>query len=207
MNYIWKLRFLGRLKPLRLLAQSYFRNIRYRDGKDVVVRAGPLKGMKWKCRDGEQFYMPMGVYEHETSEWLKAALRPGDVFLDIGANAGYFSLLGARAVGAMGRVIAFEPTPHYAESIREKILLNNLANVEVHRSAVGNSNEESVDFVVEKNGPNSHLAMIESTHTASSKSEIIPTPVVTTDGFCRQRNLHPNVIKVDVEGAEVLVLE
>ncbi|HUF79655.1 MAG TPA: hypothetical protein VMN03_00855, partial [Burkholderiales bacterium] len=55
--------------------------------------------------------MALGLYELDTARVLRRLLRPGDHFIDGGANIGYFSLMAARLVGSIGRVDAFEPQP------------------------------------------------------------------------------------------------
>ena len=73
--------------------------------------------------------MPLGQYERETSAWLASALEPGDVFFDVGAHAGYFTLLGALQVGSTGIVVAFEPTPANADVIARQIEENGLQHM------------------------------------------------------------------------------
>jgi FkbM family methyltransferase len=77
-----------------------------------------------------------GFWERDLSEWLSSTLRPGDVFLDVGANVGYFSMLASRAVGPTGRVIAFEAVPSVAERLEANLRNNGIENVEVHRTVV-----------------------------------------------------------------------
>ena len=60
-------------------------------------------------RTGRMPYFYGTPYEENVTEAIVTALRPGDVFLDVGANIGYFTVLAARVVGAGGRVVAFEP--------------------------------------------------------------------------------------------------
>jgi FkbM family methyltransferase len=59
-----------------------------------------------------------------------AALRPGNVFFDIGANVGYYSLLGARLVGPRGRVVALEPVVRNVAFLHRHIVLNKAGNVD-----------------------------------------------------------------------------
>ena len=75
-------------------------------------------------------------FEPEVENVLRAFLRPGDTFVDIGANIGIFSLLAARIVGPSGRVIAFEPVPITLEKLRANILLNDLQNITVVPAAL-----------------------------------------------------------------------
>jgi hypothetical protein len=70
-----------------------------------------------------------GVWEPPLSDWIRRALRPGDVFVDVGANIGWFTLLGARAVAPGGSVVAIEASPDTARRLDEALALNHIDNV------------------------------------------------------------------------------
>ena len=118
MMIFWQIRSIARILWFRKLVHALL-NRYYRDGRVINVARGPLKGMLWLCAKGEQFFMSMGVYEVETADWLINQLTEKSIFLDIGANAGYFTLLGARKA-TLGQVYAFEPVPHFRSSILNK---------------------------------------------------------------------------------------
>jgi FkbM family methyltransferase len=80
----------------------------------------------------QRYLYVFGVWEPNLSYWLRDHLRPGDVVVDVGANIGYFSLLGASCVGPTGRVIAFEPVPSIADALEKAVAANGYL-VEVHR--------------------------------------------------------------------------
>lgn len=69
--------------------------------------------------------------------WIRQNLRPGHVVADVGANNGFTGVLFARAVGATGRVVGFEPSPANLEAARENIRLNGIGNFELVAAAVG----------------------------------------------------------------------
>lgn len=73
----------------------------------------------------------LGSWEREISAALSSCLRPGDVFVDVGANIGYHALHAARIVGAAGRVLAFEPNPRVRERLAANIALNALDTITV----------------------------------------------------------------------------
>ena len=77
--------------------------------------------------------------EPSVQRTLRAIIRPGDVFLDIGANVGFFTILGARLVGDSGSVVAFEPEPRNVAALRDNVALNDFANVTVVAAAVSSS--------------------------------------------------------------------
>lgn len=76
-----------------------------------------------------------GVYEPRTLAAIKSLLRPGDCFVDVGANEGYFSVAASRCVGAGGRVIAVEPQDRAIAALRRNLELNGCGNV--RHEAVG----------------------------------------------------------------------
>lgn len=78
-------------------------------------------------------------YDPDEMGFMEAYLRPGDGFIDVGANIGTYSLLARRLVGADGLVVAFEPHHAAAARCRENIELNSLENVELHEAAVAES--------------------------------------------------------------------
>jgi FkbM family methyltransferase len=91
-----------------------------------------------------------GVWEPHVTAAVRSLLRPGDVFVDVGANIGYFTLLGARLVGTGGRVHALEPAALPYEELVANVERNGLANVVPERVAAGaTSGEGTLREVVE----------------------------------------------------------
>ena len=146
-----------------------------------------------------------GTYEPGLLALLDAELRAGDVVLDVGAHVGVHALTAARrlrALGGGGRVVAFEPTPDSAGAIRAGAARNALA-VEVVPSALGDADGE-----VELRGDPRYSA-----HDAGVRSQfgdgdvIARAPVTTFDGWARRTRLERlDVVKLDIEGAEILAL-
>ena len=75
------------------------------------------------------------AYEPEELDLLRKCLKPGANFLDIGGNIGYFTIIAAKHVGPLGKVIAFEPEPHNFEILRRNVELNKLRNVMIENYA------------------------------------------------------------------------
>jgi len=76
-------------------------------------------------------------YEEAVTSYVKKTLRPGDVFLDIGANVGYYSLLASKLVGGEGSVVSFEPEDRNKTSLYQNIKINDFRNIKVFPVAVG----------------------------------------------------------------------
>src|SRR6476620_4671723 len=71
----------------------------------------------------------MGCFANAMTRWAKALLRPGGSFLDVGAHAGYFSLIAADRVGRGGLVIAVEPKPMVLATLRAHLAANRISHV------------------------------------------------------------------------------
>ena len=140
---------------------------------------------------------------------FKQALAPGMTVLDVGASFGLFTIAAARAVAPAGRVFAFEPAPSTASALRVHVEWNAVADrVEVVEAAASGSSggetfwEQETSFVASLLEP-----------AARQEETRFETPVarravaaLTLDDFCRTRRIEPDVLKVDVEGAESEVL-
>jgi FkbM family methyltransferase len=80
-----------------------------------------------------------GVWEPTISWWIWQTLRPGDTFVDVGANVGYYTLLAAKRVTRSGAVIAIEPSPANVATIEAQLRLNRTPNITLHPVAAGAS--------------------------------------------------------------------
>lgn len=142
-----------------------------------------------------------GNYEPHVTEALRRRLRPGDHFVDIGANIGYYTLLAARLVGPSGRVRAFEPFERNVRLLLANVLLNRLENVDIFPMALADRQCLLGYFNVGSNGTISELSNAEDVLRAAA---IVPAARMddTLSGISRL-----DAIKIDVEGAEFLALE
>jgi FkbM family methyltransferase len=133
---------------------------------------------------------------------FKAALRPGHVAFDVGANVGCYTVLLGQLVSPGGRVFAFEPSPQAFRGLTQHIALNRLQGVAVStRSAVADR-EGAGDFVLSGSTGTDRLA---SANEVPGNS-VTHVTVVTLDDFCAREGLRPDFVKIDVEGAELAVL-
>ncbi len=149
----------------------------------------------------EQALFFQGTYETGTLHIMRQVLRPGDTFVDIGANIGLMSLFAARQVGPAGQVHAFEPLPATRTLLEKNVAANGLAHVRVHSTALGANRETRPLFAhAERNrGCASFLPGEEETmaHTAEIRPLEDVLPATDTP---------PRMIKIDVEGWELDVL-
>jgi FkbM family methyltransferase len=146
-----------------------------------------------------------GTYEPGLLRLLERELRAGDVMADVGAHVGVHALSAGRRLGELGgggRVIAFEPTPDSAAALRAAAARNGVP-VEVVEAALGDG-----DGTVELHGDPRYGA-----HDAGVRSQfgagavVARAPVLTFDGWAADAGLaRLDVVKIDIEGAEILAL-
>ncbi|HYM46480.1 MAG TPA: FkbM family methyltransferase [Solirubrobacteraceae bacterium] len=136
-------------------------------------------------------------------------LRPGDVVYDIGANIGWYTLLAARRVGPTGRVVAFEPGLANASCVQRNAAINGLANVTVVPAAV--SDQDGWATFLDNGSLMSRLDKDDDAAQAKRRAAKnqdsrgkIPVPVLALDTWIGQTGqAPPNVVKIDIEGAEI----
>jgi FkbM family methyltransferase len=209
-KFIWeKVRLVNRLPGAYALYRVAM-NLAYRDGRLATLRRGPAAGYRWRHRRGYQTWMAMGLYEPHVAQLIHDTLRPGDVFYDIGANAGYFTLVAAKAVGAGGLVVAFDPHPGNVAMIQEQIDLNDLSHIcRVEPLAIAGACG-TLAFVLTSRSANAHLQEAGSPHVQeqaqAEQAQTVAVRAVTLDDYVRDHAV-PALIKMDIEGAEVAALE
>jgi FkbM family methyltransferase len=155
-------------------------------------------------------FMTHDQCEPHVQSYLKSVLRQGDVVIDVGANFGFHTILASRLVGNTGRVMAFEPSPENLKLLRYHCGANFLRNVQVYPDAVGNVANSSVEFVLVDGGKHSSNSLTiagEVPHISEQQKTVIQVPMTTIDETCRKTGVRPKLIKIDVEGAELFVLE
>jgi FkbM family methyltransferase len=189
---------------------------RMRDGRSpfraVTVQGIPLLLDVTEFTAGP-LYFGGSIYEPKTTAYFAEVLGPGRVFVDIGANHGYFSVLAAALVGEGGRVVAFEPNPRIFRQLRTHVGLNGFDDrVTLLPSALADAPGEARLFVSQDVG-NSGLSSLTpaSEHLASgslSEAHTVSVPVDTFDRWFASSGLsRVDLMKIDVEGAEALVLQ
>jgi FkbM family methyltransferase len=142
--------------------------------------------------------------------WMDEYLHPGDSFFDVGANCGWLSIRAARRVGRGGRVIAFEPSPIMVDLLRYHRSVNGLPQITIVPKAVSNSDGEAPFFLLNQGFSFRSSSAIESDvlpFVLPEEKQRITVPAVTLDRYCVDSHLWPTMLKIDVEGAELLVLE
>ncbi|WP_309716913.1 FkbM family methyltransferase [Armatimonas sp.] len=141
----------------------------------------------------------VGTSEPLEQEILLRYAKEGKVVYDLGANAGYYVVIAAREVGHMGHVYAFEPTPDLVARIKENVTKNSFENVTVVDAAV-TAEDGEVSF-----GIIGDLSISNSIRFAESRDSV-RVRALRLDTFVQQ-NRPPDLMLVDIEGAELAALQ
>lgn len=157
----------------------------------MPIWLGPLRGKRWvvgsfinKCW--------LGIYENEKQKRFADEVDLGQVVYDIGANVGYYTLLASILVGPKGKVIAFEPLPRNLAFLRTHLKINNLKNVQIIDSAISDTKGEMFFST------DTHHAMGHISQDGSLRVKVVSLDeIVTNLGLPK-----PDVLKIDIEGAE-----
>jgi FkbM family methyltransferase len=195
-------RSLGRVGPVKTGISRLVGYLVPERETPVVVRSGPAHGLTVVIRPREEKFYWAGTHEPGVQNALVEQLGPGARFWDIGAHCGFFSSLASRLVGAHGEVISFEPCDENRARLTETIRLNDAANVRIVPWAVGASSGEALLQELESDQTSMKWGKVE----ADPEGTAIRVPQRTLDECARDLE-PPDVIKVDVEGAELDVLE
>ena len=144
-------------------------------------------------------------YEQETSGILKSILRPGMTVIDVGAHVGCHALLSARLVGPAGKVYAFEASPENFALLQRNVELNGYKNIECVPKAVSNQTG-TISFHLSLEG-NDRNSIYDNSRTGRPGREV-SVPTTSLDEYLAGLGWPPvDLVKIDVEGAEPLVLE
>jgi FkbM family methyltransferase len=157
------------------------------------VLTGPLRGCRWIAGAATHGCW-IGTYERDAQRVFEEHVRGGSVVYDVGANAGFFTLLASKLAGASGAVYAFEPLPRNLEFVRAHVEMNGVRNVHVMPVAVS-----------DRNGTARFAAAANPAMGGLSNEGGIEVETTTLDTL-RATLPAPSFIKMDIEGAEVAAL-
>lgn len=145
----------------------------------------------------QQLYF-LGDYEKPEIDYLSDFLKPGDVFIDIGANIGLFSFNASKIVGDEGKIYAFEAFPPNYKQFKENILLNKFENIITENKAISSQNSTMEIFYNEKDN---NIGMASAFLKNFTSKEIVES--TTLDQYSEDHHIDKiNLIKIDIEGGE-----
>ncbi|MFD2823505.1 FkbM family methyltransferase [Lacinutrix iliipiscaria] len=163
------------------------------DGIKILFDTTDSYSHSWfypRCRNGK-------IHEPAATNIFIDTIKESDCVLDIGGHIGYFSCISSY-LASKGSVHVFEVDPKCIPLIKKNVALNNFANVTVNNNAV--SNAIGFEKIPVYDAPSPALRI------SNNRKQFIEVPSVTVDSYISSKDITPNFIKIDVEGAEWKVL-
>jgi FkbM family methyltransferase len=149
--------------------------------------------------------MCRGSYSPLVVDAMKRYLHSGDVFIDVGANIGYLSAVGANIVGPRGQVHSFEPVPRHFQNLRRLAELNHAHSITANQCAAGGAPGTATILVTYEPGQNTLVPGYKRGLDVQSTLEV---SVVRLDSYIEtQKIARVPLIKIDAEGFELPILE
>ena len=143
-----------------------------------------------------------GLWEPYETSLLLRFLGPGDVFVDVGANIGYFSVLAASVVGAQGAVFAFEPDPNNYRLLRANAQLNGFdGTINAVEVALSNTGGEGRLFLSEDNLGDHQV------YVGDEARKSVPIVLQRGSDYLTRRLDKLDLLKIDTQGSEFQVIE
>jgi FkbM family methyltransferase len=149
----------------------------------------------------EQYLYYFGIWEPDISRAVAERLRPGDAFIDVGANIGYYALLASKLVGPSGQVVAIERSPDLFAALTAHLRLNGAVNV---RGVQVAASDQPGSFSLVR-GPSEFRGLTRVAAPGTTVESVDAQPLsalVSQEEFARVR-----LVKIDVEGAETAVVD
>lgn len=158
-----------------------------------------------------QSYATCREWEQSTTKIFKKVVKEGDTVVDLGANIGYFTLLAAKLVGKKGKVYSFEPEPRNYNYLLKNIELNEYDNVFATQKAVSDETGKTKLYICPYDTGHHTINQYGDIKAhkpdfIDDKKDFVEVETVTLDDFFKDTKQPINVIKMDVEGAEMLAL-
>lgn len=202
----WAKRLIYRIGPLARLVRSELNRAAPVGMSVIQVAAGAIAGLQVELDLHSEKDYWLGTYEIELQEALTRLVKPGMVAYDVGANIGYISLILASLAGPGGRVFAFEALPDNVRRLRKNLELNQMSDrVSVTPEAVIDRSGK-VSFLV---GPSGGMGKAEG---SAGRQDVAYQQAIQVSGLAldefvyQQGNPPPQLVKMDIEGGEVLAL-
>jgi FkbM family methyltransferase len=195
-------RGLGHAGPFKMALSRLVGRLAPEEDVPVIVRSGAAKGLTVVIRPREERFYWAGTHEPGVQRALVDELHPGMSFWDVGAHCGFFSVIAGRQVAEDGQVVAFEPCDENRERLNETVRLNDADNIRVVPWALGESTGEALLRELQSDQGSMKWGKV----AEDPDGEAIRVPQRTLDE-CANELGAPDLVKVDVEGAELEVLE
>jgi FkbM family methyltransferase len=147
-----------------------------------------------------------GIWEPAITEYVRKSLRHGDIFIDVGANIGYFTTLASSLVGEEGRVFAIEASPMIFRKLQENIALNGFKNVQAFNVAAYDKHRDLKFFLGKKANLGASTTFERKAALREFHLEAKIQALPLTDIVGPEIIMNARLVKIDVEGAEWFIL-
>jgi FkbM family methyltransferase len=167
----------------------------------VLPCDGVLKGYRMKIDWHKHRSFIYGTWEPEVGRAISEVVSEGNVAIDIGAHSGFYTLLLSKLVGREGMVIAFEPLPENFRMLEENIRLNQCSRIKPINKAVMDRSCK-----MELSIPDKESLLVAGPVVNGNRGKTVTVEAVSIDDFMYDLKSPVHFIKMDVEGAEGLIL-
>lgn len=148
--------------------------------------------------------------EEHIVRWVSRLLPFGGTFFDVGAHCGWITVTAAHQAGNAGKIVAFEGSPALVDLLAYHKRVNRFRQIEIVPKVVSELNAESVPFFLINRGLSFRNSLTigadDAPYISTQEKTIHEVPSITIDRYVEESGDIPDVIKMDVEGAELLVL-
>lgn len=193
---------IGKIPGLSPISKFVFHLLKPSDALVLVNTQGSK--LYVSSRDADTLYhslLTTGFHEKYCTKLLMEIVKPGMVVVDIGAHAGYFTLLASKLVGKAGKVYAFEPSPRNYELLEKNIKLNGYTNIFPMKKAVSNKCERTRLFIDRTDSGGHSL----SERNVEGENDFVEVDTIVLGELFKDSPL--DIIKIDAEGAEGVILD
>jgi FkbM family methyltransferase len=175
-------------------------NVFFNKGRVMRIIKGPLRGYRYVVKRDTGFSSILGRWERRSQLVYQHSIFKDFVVFDLGANFGIHSMLYSKLVGKNGKVFAFEPLPGNVADIQQHINVNHIENIEVIGEAISDKTGVA-EFKIAGHQTQGSLVGI-----GRETGALLTVKTDTLDNFCASRNVIPDFVKIDIEGAEGIAL-
>lgn len=174
---------------------------------DRVLMTSRENGINLICSPGDQRVTPIEIlnfnnYENEEMEMILSLMEKDFTFFDVGANLGWYTIKIAKSIKG-ARIFSFEPMPKTFALLKENLKINNIKNAQIFNLGLANENKKAKFYFHDECLANASLKNV----SRKTKAKKISVQVKKLDDFVKKNDLKIDLIKCDVEGAELFVFK
>ena len=191
---------LSRFRPVAWVYKKIFSSLKNPDARVDVFVPG-IGNLKFNLDKKDSLGLSIfGIYEEFETDFLIKKVKPGAVVVDAGANIGYYTVIFSKLAGEGGKVFAFEPDPENFRILKSNIELNECKNVVLEQKALSNENGKIKLYLNEDNRGDHRI------YDSGDSRGSVEIEAMRLDDVLGPAAHGVNFLKMDVQGAEVLVL-